>query len=511
MARTDWRLKLCKEWFSKPREAADWLLKNADEDMTVTTIRPSGSMEFPVQDMASSMRACAASFPDINYSQGEPKLRGDGSVCFTVQMTGTHTGDPFYRRCTMLDTVPGGIPASHMKVRNDKETFVLQFRESDRRISKISIETLPGGQGFTGRHGAYTQLENQLEQYKSDPVLLQTTSSLFSDMLSSSDEHAVHVPGASPEAAKIFTQMMRHGAQEPCMLEQLNPHELKELVELSLKYNVQLLIDCIARKVDSDPDRVEDYLPCVFLLDRHMWDSWHWSTPVLLALREACVSIASKEGQEEKVQVKEKKKPIKAKGKQSQQQPRKGAKGKLPETEPASLQPQIRASTYIDMLKIGRSHSLRTVPVPEELKQFSLLHPGGQSQQPGAEGQKIEHFADLAGYIRLLKKFVKHQRKVAAEKMDSCVAGVQTTLIEPLFQLADLAHPCHPQASLKTMVKGAKEAADDTETEQQEENQEKPSPPASGKGLDAVPSLMAKAQQQLVTDEALPRAPLERS
>ena len=113
--------------------------------------------------------------------------------------------------------------------------------------------------------------------------LLRVTSTVFNDLLCSAKEkNELHISGSTPEAVRPFTKSLTSGLQ---CLDGMNAQQLEEVLILALKYDVRLLLECMGRKINSEPEKVHQYLPLVFMMDKQMWSNWQWSKPVLTGLK----------------------------------------------------------------------------------------------------------------------------------------------------------------------------------------------------------------------------------
>jgi hypothetical protein len=110
-------------------------------------------------------------------------------------------------------------------------------------------------------------------------------SDIFNEMLTvdewSPDEPIViFVPDSCPQMIKVFLNCL--SPQRLGELMELPPAVMEGVLQLSLKYDVTMLIECIRYGLCSmSYDRIPPYVPCILLLDRRMPPTFRWSDEIL--------------------------------------------------------------------------------------------------------------------------------------------------------------------------------------------------------------------------------------
>jgi len=128
-----------------------WLSKNMTDDCVVKV----GEMEFTKEMFVGSNKACIAACPDFTFEiVKEFAAAEESTVIGHVTAVGTHTGEPF---AIAEDLTAMPVTDPPFKCKNDDEKLTFHFSD-DGKISKLVIEALPGGRGFSGPSGWYKQM-----------------------------------------------------------------------------------------------------------------------------------------------------------------------------------------------------------------------------------------------------------------------------------------------------------------------------------------------------------------
>jgi len=128
----------------------DWLGDNCTADFTSTI----GGITLTKDEYVSSVAACQAACPDMNFNLADIERIDGFTVAATATVTGTHTGVPF-SPAPGLEPIAATDPAK--TVTNDSERLLATFA-ADGKLAKLNVEVLPGGNGFSGPPGWYAQL-----------------------------------------------------------------------------------------------------------------------------------------------------------------------------------------------------------------------------------------------------------------------------------------------------------------------------------------------------------------
>ena len=103
-------------------------------------------------------KSILASVPDFSYTapKSDFKKNKGNTVTWTAVVKGTHTGAPF----SPLPKVPAVKPnkKAPKALQNDAELITAYLSKDGTKITKVTVDAIPGGKGFSGPVGFYLQM-----------------------------------------------------------------------------------------------------------------------------------------------------------------------------------------------------------------------------------------------------------------------------------------------------------------------------------------------------------------
>ena len=149
-------LRECFDGALPPQGLVSWYEEHLTDDFVASF--EGGKIKLDKQAYLAVSADILKSFPDFVYTRVGPIAYQDSPtfVKWTAVVKGTHSGQPY-------SPIPGVPPVSAktppVACENDPEKISVTFASGSglKKISKLEVEKVPGGKGFSGPVGFYLQ------------------------------------------------------------------------------------------------------------------------------------------------------------------------------------------------------------------------------------------------------------------------------------------------------------------------------------------------------------------